>query len=207
MNIDKAYSEWSTTYDLDRNLTRDLDARVTGELLGPHRYRLILEIGCGTGKNTPLFTQIADRVMAWDFSQGMIAQAKTKLNASAVMFAIADLTVPWPCAAQWVDLVVCNLVLEHIADLGFIFMQAHRVLTPSGHFYISELHPFKQYQGKKATFQRESGQVEIPAFVHHLSDFLNAGEQAGFTFKRLGEWWHEEDEQLPPRLVTFLFKK
>ncbi len=209
MSIRKAYTAWATTYDLDRNLTRDLDERVTRESLAQYRCASILELGCGTGKNTRLLTQLADRVVALDFSEGMIAQAKAKLRGvpTPTLFAVTDLTRPWPCADQRIDWVVGNLVLEHIADLGFIFAQAHRVLAPDGHFFLSELHPFKQYQGKKATFQSEEGQVDIPAFVHHISDFLNAAEYAGFTLKRLGEWWHEDDQQKPPRLITFLFQK
>lgn len=209
MTVRKAYGEWARTYDEDRNLTRDLDESVTREALGQRRYRSILELGCGTGKNTSQFVQMAERVVALDFSEAMIARAKAKLHSGQVLFAVADLTGPWPCADQSVSLVVCNLVLEHIADLEFIFAQANRVLAPNGQFFVSELHPFRQYQGKKATFQHKGGQSEIPAYVHHISDFLTAAEQAGFTLKRLGERWHEEDQRqgLPPRLVSFLFGK
>jgi malonyl-CoA O-methyltransferase len=207
MIIRKAYSTWAATYDSDRNLTRDLDERITRESLGQYRFRSILELGCGTGKNTPFYTQLADYVLSLDFSEGMIAQAKAKLAGLPVQFAVADLTQSWPCKDQSIDLVVCNLVLEHIADLEFIFGQARRVLVQGGHFYIAELHPFRQYEGKQATFEYEGDQVDIPAFVHHVSDFLNAAEHAGFAIQRLGEWWHENDQQKPPRLITFLFKK
>jgi len=207
MIIRRAYSTWATTYDSDRNLTRDLDERITREALEQYRYGSILELGCGTGKNTPFYTQLADHVLSLDFSEGMIAQAKAKLSGSSVQFAVADLTQSWPCKDQSIDLVVCNLVLEHIADLEFIFGQAQRVLAQDGHFYIAELHPFRQYEGKQATFDHEGEQVDIPAFVHYISDFLNAAERAGFTLQRLGEWWHENDQQKPPRLITFLFKK
>ncbi len=205
MSIQKMYTDWSRTYDEDRNLTRDLDEQVTREWLESRRFHTILELGCGTGKNTAHLVQHADRVVSLDFSEGMIARARAKLLDAPVEFAIADLTTTWPCADHSVDCVVCNLVLEHIADLAFIFTQAKRVLTSDGQFFISELHPFKQYQGKKATFATESGQVEIPAFVHHISDFVNAAGQAGFTLRQLNEWWHDEDQALNPRLVTFVF--
>ena len=48
---------------------------------------------------------------------------------------------------------------------------------------------------------------EIPAFVHHISDFLDAAMANGFTLERFNEWRHEEDEDKPPRLATFLFRK
>lgn len=206
MSIRKAYTNWATTYDSDRNLTRDLDQVVTSDTLAQDHYTTILELGCGTGKNTALLAHIGKCVCAIDFSEGMIMQAKRKLHHDNVMFAVADLTQPWPYADQCMDLIVCNLVLEHIADLVFIFSEAQRVLVKHGRFFICELHPFKQYEGKKATFQRDQQQTEIPAFVHHLSTFLDAAESTGFTLQRLREWWHEADQLISPRLVSFMFE-
>ena len=206
MDIRQAYTNWSGSYDSDRNLTRDLDAIVTRQMLVGYRSTTILELGCGTGKNTAFLADIGEQVYAFDFSEGMILEAQSKL-AGQVSFAIADLTRPWPCAGECIHLLVCNLVLEHIGDLNPIFSEAHRVLKRGGHFFISELHPFKQYQGKKAVFQRDEGQVEIPAFVHHISDFVAAAQSAGFRLNSLREWWHEEDDNKPPRLVSFLFEK
>jgi len=85
MNIQKAYDAWSNSYDFDENLTRDLDWQVTRDTLAPFYYRSILEIGCGTGKNTAFFAQIGTKVHALDFSQGMIEKAKgrSRLGMSA----------------------------------------------------------------------------------------------------------------------------
>ena len=58
MSIQKAYNDWSETYDTDENLTRDLDQKVTRELLVNLHFNSILEIGCGTGKNTSFLVQI-----------------------------------------------------------------------------------------------------------------------------------------------------
>ena len=212
MTIRAAYSNWADTYDTDRNLTRDLDQVVTRDTLGSQRFGTILELGCGTGKNTTLLAQIAERVYALDFSEGMIRQARAKLRGNdrvepPILFAITDLSQPWPCADAVVDLVVCNLVLEHIVDLRFIFAQVQRVLVAGGVFFLCELHPFKQYQGKKAVFARDEQQIQIDSVTHHLSDFLNSAVAAGLALERLQEWWHEADSPTSPRLVSFLFKK
>ena len=207
MNIREAYTDWSATYDLDRNLTRDLDQMVTRDTLSQLHFQSILEIGCGTGKNTELLARIGNRVRALDFSEGMIEKAREKLESDKVTFTVGDVTRRWPCEEQAFDLVVCNLVLEHISDLGFIFGEASRVLVGGGRFFVCELHPFRQYQGTQARFQRNNDTKEIPAFIHHLSDFTAAAEHSRLSLLNMTEWWHEQDRNKPPRLVSFMFEK
>jgi malonyl-CoA O-methyltransferase len=77
-----------------RHTTRDLDEIVTRETLGNLRCNSILEIGCGTGKNTALLAQIGQRVSALDFSAGMIEKARAKLSLDQVTFKVADVTQP-----------------------------------------------------------------------------------------------------------------
>src|SRR5258708_2834248 len=204
MTIEAAYTNWSATYDQDRNLTRDLDQIVTRQVLRQLRCRSILEIGCGTGKNTALLAAIGDQVWAFDFSSGMIAQAKEKIRSENVTFAVADITNPWPCEDRCADLIACNLVLEHVENLSFIFAESFRTLVHGGRFFVCELHPFRQYQGTKANFRRDEETTEIPAFVHHLSDFTDAAAAGGLTLRSFKEWWHEEDQDKPPRLVSFV---
>ena len=207
MKAQEAYNHWSATYDRDRNLTRDLDQTITRNILANLRCKSVLEIGCGTGKNTALLAEIGERVYAFDFSEAMIEKARQKLRTGNVSFVVADLRQRWPCKARAVDLIGCNLVLEHIRDLSIIFAEADRVLGEGGRFFISELHPFRQYQGTKANFQHDQQTTEIEAFVHHLSDFTAVAADAGLSLTKMNEWWHEEDHGKPPRLVSFMFEK
>ena len=207
MIIRDAYTTWSTTYDSDRNLTRDLDQTVTETPLRDRQHDSVLEIGCGTGKNTALLARIGRQVLALDFSTGMLKRAKARVSASNVLFAAADLTERWPCKQNRFELIACNLVLEHVEDLEAVFSEASEALTKGGSFFISELHPYRQYEGKRAVFQNERETIEIPAFVHHLSDFTSAATRNGFSLQLMKEWWHDEDAGKPPRLVSFLFEK
>jgi ubiquinone/menaquinone biosynthesis C-methylase UbiE len=208
LNTREAYAYWSATYDADRNLTRDLDQVVTKASLADLRFRSILEIGCGTGKNTPLLAQIGENVCALDFSAAMLDQAKAKPRSDRIHFVLADITRPWPCEDRSFDLIACNLVLEHIRDLSFIFSEATRVLADVGRVFVCELHPFRQYQGTQANFQRGNETVAIPAFIHHISEFLESAARHGLSLQNFKEWWDEEAEQTkPPRLVSFMFEK
>jgi malonyl-CoA O-methyltransferase len=207
MSIRNAYNEWSEIYDSNENLTRDLDGQVVRAALGNRHFDSILEIGCGTGKNTAFLAQIGSRVQALDFSEGMIEKAKEKVKAGNVRLELADITKRWRCEDNAYDLIVCCLVLEHVADLSHIFAEAARTLTHGGKFFVNELHPFKQYGGTKARFERSRETIELEVFVHHISDFIHAAEENGLKLEKFNEYWHEADQGKPPRLVSFLFVK
>jgi SAM-dependent methyltransferase len=137
----------------------------------------------------------------------MIRRAQGKVATANLLFCMADITRPWPCNDSCADLVVCNLVLEHIEDVGPVFAEASRALVAGGRFFLCELHPFKQYRGTRAHFERAGGTIEIQATVHHISDFLHAAESHAMALQQLDEWWHWRDEGKPPRVVSFLFVK
>jgi malonyl-CoA O-methyltransferase len=207
VKIEDAYNAWSATYDSDHNRTRDLDEQVARQELQNLRCKAVLELGCGTGKNTQLLAGISERVLSLDISAAMMEKAKQRVTSTNVTFEIADVTKRWPVGDQLFDLVVCNLVLEHVEDLHFIFGEAARVLTAGGKFFVCELHPFRQYQGTQARFQQGDRTTHITAFLHHITDFLNAAETSHLNLMKLNEWWHEEDEEKPPRLISFTFAK
>lgn len=207
MSIAKAYNDWSGSYDEVVNKTRDLDQFATRQTLAPYTFGHILEMGCGTGKNTAWLLEKARSLTAFDFSEGMLARAREKIRSEKVQFRQADLTLSWPVEKGSADLITFNLILEHIADLDHIFREAAAVLRPGGKLFISELHPFKQYLGSKARFQTENGTHELEVYGHHVSEFTGLAQQHGFCLLALQEWWSEGEEQEVPRLLTLLWEK
>ena len=207
MNIEQAYNSWAEQYDTNQNKTRDLDARATIETLAHYAFNSVLELGCGTGKNTAFLMTKASRIIGLDFSQEMLNAAREKITDDRVQFIKADLTKAWEVEDSFADLVTSSLTLEHIADLNHIFEQAHRKLVPGGRFFISELHPFKQYIGSKAKFKTEHGTEELETYTHHISDFVGSAEKNGFKLMALNEWFDEEPAKDMPRLISFVFQK
>lgn len=207
MSIANAYNAWSDSYDTNENKTRDLDQKATQETLSRYDFQQVLELGCGTGKNSLWLLEKAAKLIAVDFSEGMLRKAKEKINTPRITFLQADLTHPWPSLIPAVDLVTCNLTLEHIADLGFIFQQAGEKLIDEGLFFICELHPFKQYLGSKARFDTEKGVQELEVYPHHISEYLQKAEAHGFELVELKEWFDEGPIMEIPRLLSMVFRK
>ena len=207
MSIEKAYNIWASQYDSNLNLTRDLDKKCTIETLKNLDFKNVLELGCGTGKNTEWLLNKAERIIGLDFSQEMLHKAKAKIFDKRVIFKKADLTKSWEIENNFVDLITASLTLEHIKNLGHIFSQANLKLKKNGLFFISELHPFKQYSGSKAKYETENGIKELEVYIHDISEYIDTAKNNGFQLIELKEWFDESSENEIPRLISFVFKK
>lgn len=208
MSIKEAYNQWSSVYDSNENKTRDLEAIALRKVLSELQFSNILEIGCGTGKNTEWLINKCETLVAIDFSEQMLQKAKDKLNLQNVNFIQADITKEWNIIPQKpFDIITESLVLEHIEDLNHIFKQASTFLTANGFFYIGELHPFKQYQGSKARFETENDVKVLECFTHHLSDFITHARFNNFKVYHLEEFFDDDDKSTIPRILSILFQK
>lgn len=207
--IARDYDRWSAHYDDDLNATRDLDATVLRSAPLRLAGHDVLEIGCGTGKNTVWLASAARHLTAMDFSSGMLECARRRVVAANVTFIRHDIRDPWPVADRAVDVVVGNLVLEHVDDLAAIFAESARVLRVGGQLFLCELHPFKQLHGSQARFADPvtGDTVHVQAFQHTVSEYVNTALAAGFALRELGEWPDADGGAgAPPRLLSVLFE-
>ena len=207
MTNEQAYNQWASSYNDVENKTRDAELIAKKEILKTISFSTVLELGCGTGKNTQWLLQSAKTVTAVDFSENMLSKAKEIVNSEKVIFVQADINQPWNFIQQKVDLITCSLVLEHIEHLQPIFEKASNSLTNGGYFYIGELHPFKQYTGSKARFEKENDTLILDCFTHHVSEFTTLANSNGFTLTLLNEWFDEEGDPTIPRILSLLFRK
>ncbi|MBL0171126.1 MAG: class I SAM-dependent methyltransferase [Gemmatimonadaceae bacterium] len=208
--IAHAYDRWAVSYDTDRNPTRDLDGQVLRQSALPVDGADVLELGCGTGKNTVWLASRARDVTAMDFSPGMLARARRRVIGDHVHFVKHDVREPWPVASLGIDVVVGNLVLEHVERLAPVFHEAARVLRTGGTLWLCELHPFRQWRGGQAHFTAaDTGDVvHVPAYLHAVSDYVNGGLAAGLTLVHLGESLEDDVESgALPRLLSVRFLK
>jgi ubiquinone/menaquinone biosynthesis C-methylase UbiE len=208
--VARAYDRWASTYDDDANATRDLDAEVLRASGLPLDGHTVLEIGAGTGKNTEWIAAQATTVVAIDVSDAMLARAKRRVRRRNVRFVRCDLREPWPVADASIDVVIGNLVLEHIRDVDHVFAESARVLHANGVAYFAELHPARQERGSQAQFTDEGSgdRVLVPAFVHSLGEFESAAARAGFDAVEWGDHLeHAAPSDALPRLLTMSLRR
>ena len=210
--IAAAYNDWAETYDTDPNCTRDLAAQVLRQVNLNFVDRNVIEAGCGTGRNTEWLARPAAGsagIVALDFSEEMLTRARNHVNDPRVRFVQHDVRNTWPVPDASADVVIAMLILEHVEMVEPVFSEAARTLRPGGELFICELHPMRQLLGGQAQFTnaRTGEHHRVPAFLHDVSDYVNAGLTVGFELASLGEW---RDREAPrssaPRLLTLLFR-
>ena len=186
--IQAGYDRWSGIYDHDRNPLQGLEEPAMRTAIGDVAGLSVLDIGCGTGRHALWLAAAGARVTGVDFSEGMLAAARQKPEATGIRFLSHDLHLPLPFQEEF-DLVVSGLVLEHIRDLAHFFREARRVLRPGGRAVISAMHPAMFLRGTQARFtDPETGELVQPGSLpHSISEFVMAAIRAGFQLADLTE--------------------
>ena len=199
------YDNWAPHYDNNINPTRDLDKLVTKKSLYNLNFSNVLELGCGSGKNTEWLITKADKLVGLDFSEGMLDLARYKISSENVTFIKANLNEKWPVDNNAFELATINLTLEHIENLDHIFNSVIMKLTKAGKCFVCELHPKKQLAGSKARFEEKGTEIVLDVFQHLELDYIQSAEKAGFTLLKKKDWYDYETDL--PRLISFLFEK
>jgi len=199
------YNAWAFKYDNNINPTRDLDKTVTKESLSNLDFFMVLELGCGSGKNTEWLITRAEKVVGLDFSKNMLDLAKRKIITDKATFINTDLNENWPVSDNAFDLVTINLTLEHIKILDHIFYSSFKKLIQGGLCFVCELHPKKQLEGSKARFAENRTEIALDVFYHSELEYIESAEKAGFNLIAKKDWY--DNEKGVPRLISFLFEK
>tara|TARA_B100000470_G_scaffold197652_1_gene167788 strand:- start:55 stop:681 length:627 start_codon:yes stop_codon:yes gene_type:complete len=199
------YNAWAYQYDNNINPIRDLDKTVTKESLSNIDFFKVLELGCGSGKNTEWLITKADKLVGLDFSKNMLDLARNKITSKKVTFINTDLNEKWPVNNNSFDLATINLTLEHIEILDHIFNSLFMKLTQGGKCFVCELHPKKQLAGSKARFEENETEIALDVFYHSELEYIDSAEKAGFNLIAKKDWYDNEKDV--PRLISFLFEK
>lgn len=173
------YTAWAPTYDSDGNVLQQIDsaafaAHVIPLLRPPPSAATttatatataagggarILDLGCGTGRNTATIAQHAPpgtRIIAADACEAMLASARARIASTTptveVEWVNADLAALQlgQIGGEKVDGVVSTLVLEHVARPEVFFAAVARVVRPGGWVWVTDMHP--QMGSSRASF-------------------------------------------------------
>lgn len=140
-NIDEG---WEKVYTEKGDLYKDIGPEIKEytKILEKKKYKLVLDLGCGTGRNTIYLAQKGFLVYAFDISKTGVAITKKKaesLGLKNIKFDVGDMKkTPYP--NNYFDAVLCMLTLSHglLKDNEDAINEIYRILKPKG-MLITEL--------------------------------------------------------------------
>lgn len=184
----EGYRRWAASYGHEPNALQKLEANAMARCLPVVKGRDVLDLGCGKGRVAELMlTRGARRAVAADSSLAMLVDPQACRAAQLCRLAAGVAPLPFPDASF--DVVVCALVLGHVAELAEPLAEMARVLRPGGDLLLSDFHPFATLRGFERTFTDEaSGRTyAIAQHLHLLSDYVSGLSRHGLAVNRLVE--------------------
>lgn len=115
----------------------------TLRLLGDVAGKRVLDLGCGAGRNAIALARAGARVIAVDEDPDQVAAARRAVDAADVRVELhqtplAELAF---LRADTIDAAISVHSLARVADVGRVFRQVHRVLSPERSFVLALPHP------------------------------------------------------------------
>jgi malonyl-CoA O-methyltransferase len=176
---------WAAGYDSSLNPLLALERRVLQPHLDNLTGKMVLDVGCGTGRWMVHAQANGATVAGLDFTAEMLAQAAAKpglegrlVRADAQFLPVADGAA---------DLTLSSFCLAYVSEPQSIFAELRRVTRPGGRIIVSDIHPAAAAAGWKRTF-RSGGQLfEMRLDLPQNRDPLAAGVRSGLTLWRVLE--------------------
>ncbi len=190
----EGYDRWASAYDTYDNPVVALEQPLVRAWAGDVADLRVADIGCGTGRHALALAAAGAQVTGVDFSSGMMDVLRSKPAAESLTLVEHDLSGGVPLPSDGFDLVLCCLVLEHVADLAMMVGELGRVGRPGAQVIVTDLHPQWTKAGVHARFREtpQGAKLEIEGQYHRICDYITAGIRAGLTVEEVVE--REMDE-------------
>jgi SAM-dependent methyltransferase len=181
----QGYGEWAATYE--GTVEDEMDVALLERVATVEWAGEVADLGCGTGRTGAwLASRGATAIDGVDVTPEMLAVARERgvfrsLRESDVAATGLD--------GGAYDLVTSSLVDEHLADVGPMYREAARLLRDGGAFVHVGFHPhFIMASGMPTHYDGADGEpVAIETHVHHLSEQVAAGLDAGLALAEMHE--------------------
>ncbi|KAI4869990.1 S-adenosyl-L-methionine-dependent methyltransferase [Hypoxylon rubiginosum] len=223
----EAYNRWAAVYDTDGNFLQALDTielktlfpQFLRSVTSPKPWRIV-DLGCGTGRNTALLLTVPDieEAIALDSSEGMLEVARLRLQQAGDGASPSDLVPPRatpklrlevfdmlatpspPASAQQADAVISTLVVEHV-PLPAFFSQVSQILKPGGVLLLTNMHAHMGAISQAGFVDADTGEKIRPtSYAHTAADVVAEAGRWGLEVEAGGIKERTVDESMVEKL-------
>ena len=177
------FDEVAPTYDKTNDLLSFGQSRlwrgIVAKAVEPKSGQSVLDMAAGTGSSTVAFTRPGVRLVAGDFSEGMLAEGRKRHP--EIEFVFADAT-KLPFKAKEFDATTISFGLRNVVDVEAALSEMFRVTKPGGRIVICEfskvtnpvLRPFYNFYLRKVLPAFSSLASKTPEAYAYLSESIDA---------------------------------
>ena len=182
-----AYDQWAEEYD-DADPTTLLDEPFLLSMLKPFDGCRVLGSRL-RHRSIPTSSGPAwNRVVGLDLSRAMLARARRSMAPAPSVSWIQASVARLPFSKEAFDRVISGLVLDHVDDLHFFFLQVVAALRPGGRLIMSAIHPdMQRLTGSVVRFTSAGREYQTHGTVHEVRSMVEATQQAGLALECLLE--------------------
>jgi ubiquinone/menaquinone biosynthesis C-methylase UbiE/diadenosine tetraphosphate (Ap4A) HIT family hydrolase len=133
---------------------------------------LVLDAGCGPGRDAKLLSELGMTVIGIDFSEEMVRLARSNTGLEILLMDFRDLDF----SNGFFDGIWANACIHHLVDrdIDLVLSEFYRVLKPNGVIFISAK------RGTGDTLDQEYGKFPRYIKFHWKRDLITALEESGF---------------------------
>jgi SAM-dependent methyltransferase len=188
LNSGEGYSRWAATYDSFPNPLLALEERCLTPMLPLIKDKLVLDLGCGTGRwLQKLFTLGARTGIGIDISAAMLQRAVMKAEIAEHLVR-ADCS-RLPLIPSHFDFAICSFALGYLEDLRAFTREAAFSLKPGADVIVSDIHPHAYAQGWRTGFRDRRTRIEIQNKEYSIADVLDSFGSSGLACYCLTSEW------------------
>lgn len=177
------FDEVAPTYDKTNDLLSFGQSRlwrgIVAKAVDPRSGQSILDMAAGTGSSTVAFARPGVRLVAGDFSEGMLTEGRKRHP--EIEFVFADAT-KLPFKAKEFDATTISFGLRNVVDVEAALSEMFRVTKPGGRIVICEfskvtsplLRPFYNFYLRRVLPAFSSLASKTPEAYAYLSESIDA---------------------------------
>jgi 2-polyprenyl-3-methyl-5-hydroxy-6-metoxy-1,4-benzoquinol methylase len=136
---DKAAGDWDSQIAHEGTYRTLLISSALDRLLTGCQSKGVLDAGCGNGFYSNWLAEKGARVTGMDGSVKMVEIARKKYP--DIEFQVQDFLQPTSLPGASLDVILANMLLMHLSEIGTFLGESRRLLKPGGQLVFSVLHP------------------------------------------------------------------
>ena len=188
----RAYALWAESYDQSEdNPVIAGEEEVIWDMIGNVQGLRVLDVGCGTGRHALPMAANGAQVVGLDPTPEMLYRAWQKAQTKGLNVDLREGSIDaLDVRLGEFDLVLCCLVLSHVADLAGAIVKLASHIRPGGRLIVSDFHPSNILLGFRTSCSKGDQKYVIPNYLHLPSDYFNAISIAGLKVAQFFEKGH-----------------